>query len=147
MKKYLFLKSPFLLIVICMVVSLFTFIGCKDKEENNNTITKNKILSLSNCKDNNAKDGNEYEYSFSYNVVGNTLYIDKVNQYYNCCADTITISSNISNDTLYIFENEYPMAACNCICPRDINYSITNIPSGEYAVKIIDTIFSIQINQ
>ena len=143
MKTIMSKKSPYLLLIICIAIISCNFISCK--EDKDNKALNNKIVSLSNCKSNQTKV--DYVYSFSYYVNGNSLFIQKENVYYNCCIDSIIINSHINNDTLFIYEIEATSNPCNCVCPRDIQYSISNIPIGAYTVKMSDTIFPIQINQ
>lgn len=143
MKTIISKKSQYLLLIIGMAVISFNFISCKEDKDTKDL--NNKIISLSDCKSNQTKV--DYVYSFSYYVNGNSLFIQKENAYYNCCIDSIIINSQINNDTLFIYEIESTSNPCNCICPRDIQYSISNIPIGAYTVKMSDTIFSIQINQ
>lgn len=142
MKTIMSMKSKCFLLISFMAISCF-FISCK--EDNENKDLNNKIISLSSCKYNQTKE--DYVYSFSYYVNGSSLFIQKQNAYYNCCIDSIIINSHINNDTLFIYEIESASNPCNCICPRDIQYSISNIPIGEYIVKMSDTIFPIRINQ
>lgn len=142
MKRIMSIKSQCFLLISFMIISCF-FISCK--EDNENKGLNNKIISLSACKYNQTKE--DYVYSFSYYVNGSSLFIQKENAYYNCCIDSIIINSNINDDTLFIYEIESAPNPCNCICPRDIQYSISNIPIGEYIVKMSDTIFPIRINK
>lgn len=142
MKTIMSIKSHYFLLISFMAISCF-FISCK--EDNENKDLNNKIISLSSCKYNQTKE--DYVYSFSYYVNGSSLFIQKQNAYYNCCIDSIIINSHINNDTLFIYEIESTSNPCNCICPRDIQYSISNIPIGKYIVKMSDTIFPIRINQ
>lgn len=143
MKRIMSIKSQYLLLIIGLAIISYNFISCKEDKDNKDL--NNKIISLSNCKSNQVKE--DYVYSFSYYVNGSSLFIQKENAYYNCCIDSIIINSHINNDTLFIYEIESSPNPCNCICPRDIQYSISNIPIGAYTVKMSDTIFPIRINQ
>lgn len=143
MKKLNLIRSQ--CIILFMTVLSLTFIGCKSDEERIETNNKSYYY-YSECKNHQEKTPG-FEYSFNYHVNGNDLFIEKENQDYNCLADSIIINSNIIHDTLFIYEIPYYSSGieANCLCPRDINYSITNIPIGEYIVKVRDTIFHITI--
>ncbi len=127
MKKIIFFSAIALLVLATM--------SC-NKEENKTIITKQgklnvKNLSYGDCKSNSLKSTKK-EY-LELIADGKYLKIKHVNSVFNCCPGEISVNSKISNDTIFIDENEKEHA-CNCICNYDLNYKIGTLEYGKYTV-------------
>lgn len=98
------------------------------------SITSSSVK-YSDCKTStqNAISTSEYiEYSMTK---ANVLSLNHYNLLLNCAVKSFSVDSKVVADTLKI---EYmPIGNdANCICPRDINYSIEGLPYAKYVVKI-----------
>ncbi|MEW5924218.1 MAG: dockerin type I domain-containing protein [Candidatus Zixiibacteriota bacterium] len=76
---------------------------------------------------------------YSYNEAANTLSLTHVNAGFNCCPEEILAEVTFSNDTITIIESESfgEWGPCFCLCLFDVNYTITDLPQGEYTIVII----------
>lgn len=127
-------------LLILLVIGL-VFLSCDDKEEKDDL--GGNVTFYSICK--NTTDTKFIGDSLIYNVSGDTLFIKKYNTFYNCCADSITISSNIQDNFINITEIE-SSTLCNCMCKRDLFYFIKDIPKGQYKVIINHDVDTLNIN-
>jgi hypothetical protein len=132
------MKKKVLFVLVATIGLTAAFVSCK--EDTNDGLTS-IITNYTECSD--AQKKVVLEPSMTYNVIGNTLFINRENIWRNCFTDSITISSNIQNGVLNIQEIE-PINVYNCICQRNLSYNISNIPQGNFTVIIqpgFDTLY------
>jgi len=112
-----------------------TFVSCNDKNEDAQQSGKTNIITGALTYDSGCKGSYESQSQEqnSSRISGDTLFISKVNVGYVSDVDNMYLATNISNDTLYVFER-WHNAGSNYICKRDINLYIANIPQGSYTV-------------
>jgi len=130
MKKLNLIRSPYILI-ICMALVTATLLCCKDDNKEEQKLSSN-VTYDSKCKNSETKEF--FGDSLTYRINGNTLFINKYNEDYCCGADSLSITTNITNDTLFITENW--IGITNCMCPRDVEYNVSKIPKGNYVTCI-----------
>ncbi len=123
------------IVIIILLAALFFVTGCKEKS---NTPFPNESFRVSNlthsgCKDEVKSDEQEY---IAYKTI-NDYYLDMhhVNAVFNCCADHLIVDSKVSNDTIYIYEDEVGQD-CYCVCKYDLNYEVGPLEYQEYVVKV-----------
>lgn len=75
---------------------------------------------------------------YSYDETSNTLSLTHVNAGFNCCPEELLAEITFSNDTITIIEDESygEWGGCFCLCLFDVNYTITELPPGEYTIVI-----------
>ncbi len=66
---------------------------------------------------------------------GKYLKVKHINAQFNCCPEEIVVTSKISNNTIYIDENE-KSHACDCICDYDLDYEIGELDYSNYYVVL-----------
>jgi hypothetical protein len=76
--------------------------------------------------------------SYVYDGAG-SLIIDHTNAVFNCCADSSSVSVNLSGDTLFVEEHEHyvQQGPCRCFCPFDLSYVISVLTPGAYTLRVI----------
>ncbi len=77
----------------------------------------------------------DFDY-MSLNLVGNDLYVNHFDAYYNCCFEYQVVYSIMGNG-INIFEFDIG-SACYCICFFDLETIIEDIPTGQYFVTLFD---------
>ncbi len=125
-------KNKKLLSAVIMAIISVGFIGCNDDEDSNKIETQ--IDLYKNCEqhsENSELDDN----IFKYDVDGNTLHFSRINWKYPCSFLQPHVSHEISADTIIVSEKWTGDVSANCLCERDLEYSVANIPSGQYKVR------------
>ena len=116
--------------------------GCSEEKSTEPTIENPSgvLISASDCKnlagaklvDQVQPDQDCMEYSYE----NNTLLLTHVNAGFNCCTDPaadITIEGNVMTIT-ESESGEY----CDCLCLVDLGLKITDLPPGEYTIKVVE---------
>jgi hypothetical protein len=76
----------------------------------------------------------EYQYDGE-----NLLLLKHINAGFNCCPDEILADITIENNVITIEENEsLESGGCYCLCLFDVDYEISNLPPGEYTIRVIE---------
>ncbi len=121
-------------VVILVVPLLMGIVSCDDEEQGEKehvVFTGVRGLSHTDCKTTTksllAKEYLELEEQGKY------LTIKHINAMFNCCPKEFLVTSRVSNDTIFINENEKE-AICDCICPYDLSYKIGALNYGNYHV-------------
>ncbi len=144
------------LLTVIMVAIGVSFIGCNDDEENNKIETQ--IDLYKNCEQH-SEASELGDNIFKHDIDANTLHLSRVNWMYPCSFLQPHISYDISADTIIVSEKWTGDVSANCLCERDLQYSVVNIPSGQYKVRCViscedsnmsaitlnDTVFSVLI--
>ena len=100
------------------------------------------LLSYSGCKefqkgaptDSVSPDQDCIEYQ--YDGLG-LLLLKHVNAGFNCCPDEILADITIEDNIITIEENEsLESGGCYCLCLFDVDYQISNLPPGEYTIRV-----------
>jgi hypothetical protein len=121
------------------VISTFLMIfflaatSCK-KEFPDNPLTIDN-LTVSDCKSVGLNKGSTSPMYITLKTV-NDYYIqyDHINSWFNCEPGQITVSFEMSSDSITLDENESSSAA-NCICPFDVSCRIGPLQYGTYTIK------------
>ena len=125
-------------IVVAMVGVVVT--SCKDDNDADNKSVKVSNVYNSGCMGSayspaqNSKDG-ESEESFNVYNDGKTVFISHNNRVVFCGYDSISVSINVANDTIWVKEIEMG-GVTNCMCLANTSYQINNLPSGQYTLLI-----------
>lgn len=116
-----------------------------------NSDLRGDVIENSTCtnSDNNVvRKENDTILVYLYDESKKELIISEKNKYMNCCNEVIGANSSIHNDTIQIgtygyakMEKEdgtveYWFDPCNCICPFDITYKVSNVETKKYLVSI-----------
>jgi len=65
------------------------------------------------------------------------LLLKHVNAGFNCCPDEILADITIEDNVITIEEDEsLESGGCYCLCLFDVDYQISNLPPGEYTIRI-----------
>ena len=65
------------------------------------------------------------------------LLLKHVNAGFNCCPDEILADITIEDNVITIDEDEsLESGGCYCLCLFDVDYQISNLPPGEYTIRI-----------
>ncbi len=113
------MKRLFFFSAIALLV--FATVGCSKEEVKLKGPLSVANLSYAGCK-NNTLNSAEKEY-LRLKANGQYLGIEHINSEFNCCPGKIFVDSQISNDTIFINEDETEHA-CDCICKYDITYKL-----------------------
>lgn len=133
------LKTKVLFTFVVAMVGV-AVISCKDDNDADNKSVKVSNVYNSGCMGSayspaqNSKDG-ESEESFNVYNDGKTVFISHNNRVVFCGYDSISVSINVANDTIWVKEIEMG-GVTNCMCLANTSYQINNLPSGEYTLLI-----------
>jgi hypothetical protein len=137
--KTINLKNKVLFTIVVAMVGV-AVISCKDDNDVDNKSVKVSNVYNSGCMGSayspaqNSKDG-ESEESFNVYNDGKTVFISHNNRVVFCGYDSISVSINVANDTIWVKEIEMG-GVTNCMCLANTSYQINNLPSGEYTLLI-----------
>lgn len=133
------LKTKILFTFVVAMVGV-AVISCKDDNDADDKSVKVSNVYNSGCMgsayspDQNSKDG-ESEDSFNVYNDGKTVFISHNNRVVFCGYDSISVSINVANDTIWVKEIEMG-GVTNCMCLANTSYQINNLPSGQYTLLI-----------
>ncbi|MBO7199988.1 MAG: hypothetical protein J6V54_01185 [Bacteroidales bacterium] len=137
--KTINLKNKVLFTIVVAMVGV-AVISCKDDNDADNKSVKVSNVYNSGCMGSayspaqNSKDG-ESEESFNVYNDGKTVFISHNNRVVFCGYDSISVSINVANDTIWVKEIEMG-GVTNCMCLANTSYQINNLPSGQYTLLI-----------
>ena len=137
--KTINLKNKVLFTIVVAMVGV-AVISCKDDNDLDDKSVKVSNVYNSGCMgsayspDQNSKDG-ESEDSFNVYNDGKTVFISHNNRVVFCGYDSISVSINVANDTIWVKEIEMG-GVTNCMCLANTSYQINNLPSGQYTLLI-----------
>lgn len=115
--------------IIILVIIAFIFVSCTKQD----TQLEVAINNIEECISNDNRKITEKDASFSYHASTATLIVNKFLNFY-ACEGEIKISATIKDKTILIAEQTE--SNTNCKCPKNISYTISNIPSGSYKISI-----------
>lgn len=137
--------------LITLLMSLTLVLsGCEDSgtsnnaNNSNNTNNNNIIVDYDHtgCKNGEKKAFTDWEFAgfeciyYNYDGSGN-LEMSHINAIFNCCPDDdlgLTGDVTVSATSIAVVESDNG-GMCNCMCPYDLYYDISNLPSGNYTVS------------
>ncbi len=137
--KTINLKNKVLFTIVVAMVGI-AVISCKDDNDLDDKSVKVSNVYNSGCMGSayspaqNSKDG-ESEESFNVYNDGKTVFISHNNRVVFCGYDSISVSINVANDTIWVKEIEMG-GVTNCMCLANTSYQINNLPSGQYTLLI-----------
>ena len=133
------LKTKILFTIVVAMVGV-AVISCKDDNDLDDKSVKISNVYNSGCMGSayspaqNSKDG-ESEESFNVYNDGKTVFVSHNNRVVFCGYDSISVSINVANDTIWVKEIEMG-GVTNCMCLANTSYQINNLPSGQYTLLI-----------
>ncbi len=99
-----------------------------------------EMISYSECLSHAFRDAPPDQDCIDYKYDGSSvLLLTHQNACFNCCPENILADVYVYNNTISIYEDETydPVGGpCPCLCLNNIDYQFTNIPPGEYTVRI-----------
>lgn len=128
-------KSSFILfcLIALFFISVFTF--CEDRNEDDEKEITATVLKYTECKIESMNLERNIEESLKYFVRGHELYITRYNGAYNCCDSVLKLDVVVKDHKMLIAE--LGESVCDCLCIRDAEYKVSDIPSGHYVVEIL----------
>lgn len=135
---------------ISILIFAFILLSCEDSEnQTNNSNNANNTNNVNNsnvtvdydhttCKTN-LKSMVDYQFAgfeciyYSYDGAGN-LFISHINAIFNCCPDeTLGLTGDLvlNGNSITVTESDNG-GMCSCMCPYDLNYTLTGIEAGNY---------------
>lgn len=132
-------------LVVAMLFAVGGFVGCNDKEDKTEKEYSYHVVKYTKCHEHFTKDGENDTQRLEYSLNGHDLTVTCYNETYNCCDSMLRIDVKIEDNKIII--TELGDNLCNCICQRDAQYKITDIPRGHYTVEIVgwEEIFEIDV--
>jgi len=73
------------------------------------------------------------EYAYDGHSV---LQLKHVNAGFNCCPDSLIAAFQIDSGEIIIDEADVLSDGCHCLCLYDLEYQISNLPLGQYHVRV-----------
>jgi hypothetical protein len=74
-----------------------------------------------------------------YDYDGDSVLVFKhVNAAFNCCPDSFTAVFDFVGQSITIREIEWLTTPCHCLCLYDIDLRITGLPSGTWAITVVE---------
>jgi hypothetical protein len=121
---------PFYTLLFFLVIGI---ISCKKEFPNGPLLVKD--LSVGDCKSK-GSISNIFDPEYITLKTTDDYYIlfEHINSIFNCDPGEITVSTNMSGDTMIINENE-TKAGADCICSYDITFKIGPLQHGTYPLK------------
>ena len=116
-------------LIVSFLLIVFSIVACT----NENAHLKVSIKEITNCLTDSKNQITEKNSAFSYHATTSELTIHKYNCFYPCESE-MRISAEIKDNTIAIIEKADVQA--NCTCPKNITYTIEDIPSGSYKISI-----------
>ena len=119
------------LLLITLIFSFVFFICCEKTEQDEKlciaNISYEKCLSM------------DLELSDSVSIIvdeGHRLLIKHYNTFLNCCGGEISVTSELRNDTIFIWERIISSNGITCaaICPYNIEYTLGNLNLKDYVI-------------
>lgn len=137
------MKVRLKLLISVIVITTLIFSCNHESETNQPSNVNGQVVSHSACKSNKSGSGTAtvsdsmscVEYTFD--PANNKLLLKHINAGFNCCPGNLTCDVTISNDTIFIRENEQ-FAQCNCDCLYDLDIEITGIANQIYHINFIE---------
>ncbi len=134
-------------IVTILFIALLSILNCGENDGDSpsgtvNPNTRGELIRFSDCggfedrgttTSTSSQDCIEYEYDHDQNI----LNLTHINAAFNCCPGEITADITLQGNNITITEDESE-AACGCDCLFDIEYQITDLPTGVYHIRIIE---------
>lgn len=116
-------------LIISFLLLVFSIVACTKE----NAHLKISIKEITNCLTDSENQITEKDSAFSYHATTSELTIHKYNCFYSCDGE-INISAEIKDNVITIIEQSNLKKECTC--PKNITYTIENIPSGSYKISI-----------
>jgi len=140
-------------LIFTMLFTSTLFFACDEEKKtntnnvnNNNNVTNPQLVSFddSGCK--NEQNIKAIDYSlfsgfecmvWSYDGTG-SLELQHINAVFNCCPDeTLGMTGTVAYaDTVFTLTESDNGGLCNCVCPYDMNYTLSDVAPGTYTVVV-----------
>lgn len=119
-------------------VLLVTFLvgnGCKKDEDKTSKLAGEATLSA--CKLGGGIQNDIVLEAVRYKALNSKeLSINNTNIYVSCPSKSVKVEYTVNENTITITEVVEPIPESNCICPKDIAFTISGLESKNYTVKI-----------
>ena len=116
-------------LIVSFLLIVFSIVACT----NENAHLKISIKEITNCLTDSENQITEKDSAFSYHATSSELIIHKHNSFYSCDGE-INIFAEIKDNVITITEQSN--SEKECTCPKNITYTIEDIPSGSYKISI-----------
>lgn len=135
------MKNLLLLFVFLFAVMVT---GCdkNDEKVGNDKLPSIKVLGVANLTGSNCLNNaytaieDEEETFYAKLQTDGILQVEHNNLSTNCDYQGIKVSAELAGDSIIIVENELGEGAANCICLRNISFSLNDIKKGIYIIKL-----------
>ncbi len=115
-------------IILFSTLALFVFatVSCEKNREEKLPNYEIKDFSYTECKPQTNKD---YPQEYLKLKADNDGYY--INAEFNCCPKKLLINSKMSNDTIFVYQDEKEHR-CDCVCKYDLNYKVGTLKHKKY---------------
>ena len=113
-----------------MLILATLALSCDRPELHTSVTTSDSVLSA--CQSDDKSDGD----ALTYQYIGGVLHITH-ELMLNCASSAVAIEASISGNVITINYTVDDNISADCLCPKTLNYSIQNLPSGNYTLIIL----------
>lgn len=132
------MRKNHLRITVLLSICCIIFFNASCEKEDSKTEKRVNVTYASECKNDKFINQKTAEVdSVWYCYSGSTLQIKHYNAAFNCCPGGYYFDLSFSADTIIIEEHENA-ALCGCNCLYDVFYTIKDIKTDSYVIKIIE---------
>ena len=126
-------KTSASVLFLTALLLLSTVLSCRKEDDNADVQDTAKAVAnvmFSECLNNSSKDdGVEFRYESGNLDVRHYITL-------NCAASHVDVTSSIEGSNIRIEYLVDDNISANCICPRELTYTIEEVPAGTYNVAI-----------
>ncbi len=129
-------RNSFLAKVLFLIVAISFVISCEKS-----TINQVKVFDIKQegCKTFKSLVGKNQDCIEYQTVNDNYLRIKRINVAFNCCIDSVNITTSIDPErVIHVKETEVCLHPCDCICLYDLGYTIGPLEYGAYTLLVIE---------
>jgi len=132
------------LLIIPFILAGMIFPGCGDDKSTGSDKTEPinpsaEFVSHTGCTTMGGKSPSAYEKCLAYEYDGTgKLDLVSISSWFNCCPVSLAGTISYEDGVISIMETEVYSweVACDCTCPYDFTYQLTDLPPGEYTIEI-----------
>ena len=126
-------KTNASVLFLTALLLLCTVLSCKKEDNNADVQDATKAITnvvFSECLNNSSKDDG-VEFCYESGKLNVRHYITL-----NCAASNVDVTSSIEGSNIRIAYFVDDNISANCICPRELTYTIEDVPAGTYNIAI-----------
>ena len=126
-------KTNASVLFLTALLLLCTVLSCKKEDDNADVQDATKAITnvvFSECLNNSSKDdGVEFRHESGKLNVRHYITL-------NCAASNVDVTSSLEGSNIRIAYLVDDNISANCICPRELTYTIEDVPAGTYNIAI-----------